>query len=288
MSYDFKDELKRVTDYYKQDRLQKRFSALICGPSGSGKTFLLRSCRYPVHVDSFDPGGTKCLSDWIKSGNVICDTRFENEDPLSPKAFALWKQSIDVRIQIKYFDHIGTYALDSSTMWMAAAMNAQQIISGTQGRAPSWNQDYKPVRAEMETYIRKLMSLPCDFILTGHLEKQEELLYKDPKTGIERKNIEYRYMTIGKAEITVPLLFDEVYVMEGKEDSNKQRLMTIQSQGKYQARSRLKGNGKLNDEEPADIKALLKKIGLSTEDKPKLSMKEEEVNKESSQPTTIK
>jgi hypothetical protein len=282
VSYNYKDELKRVTDYYAQDRLQKRFSALIYGPSGSGKTFLLRSCRRPVHIDSFDPGGTKCLLDWIKTGDIICDTRFESEDPLSPKAFAMWKQSIDIRLQVGYFNHIGTYALDSSTMWMAAAMNAQQIISGTQGKAPKWNQDYKPVRAEMETYIRKLMSLPCDFILTGHLEKNEELLSIDPKTGIERKNVEYRFMTIGKAEITIPLLFDEMYVLQGKEDLSGQRTMLIQAQGKFQARSRLKGNGKLSDEEPADIKALLKKIGLSIEDKPKLSMNKEEENKESS------
>jgi hypothetical protein len=50
-----------------------------------------------------------------------------------------------------------------------------------------------------------------------------------------------------------------------------QRNFLIEAQGKYQARSRLKGSGKLNATEPADIKALLKKIGLEWEDKPKLS-----------------
>jgi hypothetical protein len=40
--------------------------------------------------------------------------------------------------------------------------------------------------------------------------------------------------------------------------------------GEYVARSRLKGKGVLNSEEEPDIKALLKKCGFSTEDKPKL------------------
>jgi len=46
--------------------------------------------------------------------------------------------------------------------------------------------------------------------------------------------------------------------------------MLIDAQGTYIARSRLKSDGKLKDIEEPDIKKLLKKIGKSTEDKPKL------------------
>jgi len=62
MSYDPRKELKRVTDYYNQDPLQKRFSAIISGDIEAGKTYLLSTARFPVHIDSFDPGGTKCLA----------------------------------------------------------------------------------------------------------------------------------------------------------------------------------------------------------------------------------
>ena len=76
MAYDAKAELARVKKYYDQDPLQKRFSAIISGDSGSGKTYLLRTARFPVHIDSFDPGGTKCLEPWIKKGDIIADTQW--------------------------------------------------------------------------------------------------------------------------------------------------------------------------------------------------------------------
>ena len=54
MAYDAAAELKRVQDFYKGDKLQKRFSALVTGETNAGKTFLLRTARRPVHIDSFD------------------------------------------------------------------------------------------------------------------------------------------------------------------------------------------------------------------------------------------
>ena len=80
MAYDAAAELKRVQDFYKGDKLQKRFSALVTGETNAGKTFLLRTARRPVHIDSFDPGGTKGLRDLIASGDVVADTRYEDDD----------------------------------------------------------------------------------------------------------------------------------------------------------------------------------------------------------------
>ncbi len=268
MTYTPLDELKRVTDYYAQDKLQKRFSALICGESGSGKTFLLRSCRRPIHIDSFDPGGTKCLKKWIDSGDVIADTQWEGEDPLSPDRFARWKKAIDLRLQIGYFESFGTYCLDSATTWASSAMVAQ-----TGGQVPDWGKDYVPVKHEMDIYLRKLMAISCDFILTGHLDKKEKVIAIERKTGIKTSEVNYRFLTIGKAVVTMPLLFDELYVLKTNEGSSGlERVLITEAQGEFAARSRLKGSGVLNAEEPADIKALLKKIGLPCEDKPKLEL----------------
>ena len=74
MPYDALTELKRVKEYYNNDPLQKRFSAIICGETNTGKTYLLNTARFPIHIDSFDPGGTKCLDPWIKKGDIafIC------------------------------------------------------------------------------------------------------------------------------------------------------------------------------------------------------------------------
>src|SRR4030042_5062977 len=102
MPYDYQSELKRVKDYYAGDPLQKRFSALVTGETNAGKTYILRTARFPIHIDSFDPGGTKCLRDLIRSdsnpkGQIIADTQWEADDPFKPDKFALWKKAIDLR-----------------------------------------------------------------------------------------------------------------------------------------------------------------------------------------------
>jgi len=273
MPYDFKSELARVRKYYEGDPLQKRFSALVCGGIGSGKSYLLRTARRPVHVDSFDPGGTKCNLPLIKSGDMVADTRWETEDPYFPDKFAAWMKVTNIRLEMGYFNHFGTYCLDSATTWGEAVMNYRLAGEGRAGEAPKWAHDYVPQKTYMVNYIRKLMRLPCDFILTGHLREIEEIISVDTKTGVTRKSIEYRFYTVGQAVLTIPLLFDEIYVLLGKEGKDGvERKMLIDAQGKYIARSRLRANGKLDSVEAPNIKALLKKIGLSWEDKPKLEM----------------
>lgn len=271
MAYDFESELKRVKDYYKGDRLQQRFSALITGESGSGKSFLASTCRFPVHMDSFDPGGTKGLRTWIQRGDIVADTRWENEDPFKPSVFAEWKRTFEIRRKINYFDQFGTYYLDSATTWADSIMNEQLGSVNKAGEAPKWNRDYTPQKIQMINYIKQMMTLPCDFILTGHLKTMEEVLGQT-KEGSDLKRIYYRFMAVGQAMVIIPLQFDELYVMTGTETSSgtKRQLLT-DAQGKYIARSRLKGDGKLNSVEEPNIKALLKKIGLNWEDKPRLS-----------------
>src|SRR4030042_1064469 len=99
MPYDAKAELEKVKKHYNNDPLQRRFSALVTGETNSGKTYLLRTCRKPIHIDSFDPGGTKGLRDLIEKGDVVVDTSYENEDPFSPTAYANWKKNNEVRLK---------------------------------------------------------------------------------------------------------------------------------------------------------------------------------------------
>lgn len=267
MAYDTAKELARVKKYYDQDRLQTRFSALICGEIGAGKTYLLRTARLPVHIDSFDPGGTKCLRPWIDKGWVVADTTFENEDPFAPSVWAEWCKITEVRFKIGYYDRFGTFAIDSSTKWQKAAMNNIQAAAGKAGEAPRYRHDYNPTKILMVNYTDKFMKLNCDFFLLGHFKVDEELLSIDSSTGVERKLIKNRFMTIGDAAITIPLNFDEIYVLKVV---SGERILVTEAQGEYIARSRLKSNGKLGKEEPADIKAILKKAGIEWQDKPRL------------------
>ena len=272
MAYDYKKELDKVKGFYEGDPLQKRFSALVTGETNAGKTYLLRTARKPIHIDSFDPGGTKCLRDLIKKGDVVADTQWESDNPFNPTAFARWMKTIDIRSQIGYFNHFGTYCLDSATTFGDAVMNYQLANKSRAGEAPQHRHDYNPQKVYMTNYIKKLMRIPCDFILTGHLREIKKLIRVDAKTGIATEEIKYRFLTTGQAVVTIPLLFDEIYVITGKDSRGREpkREMLIDSLGEYIARSRLKANGLLNATEPPDIKALLKKIGLDWGDKPRL------------------
>lgn len=274
MAYDYRKELKRVKDYYDGDPLQKRISILVTGETNAGKTYLLRTARKPIHVDSFDPGGTKCLRDLIAKGDIIADTSWEADDPFNPDTFAKWMKAVNIRFQIGYFEKFGTYCLDSATTFGDTVMNYQLASKDRAGEPPRHRQDYNPQKVYMTNYIKKLMRLPCDFIMTGHLREIKKLVRIDQKTGIATEDIKYRFYTTGQAVVTIPLLFDEIYVMTGKDGRGREpkREMLIDSLGEYIARSRLKANGLLEATEPPDIKALLKKIGLDWRDKPRLEV----------------
>ena len=271
MPYDYRNELKKVKEYYEGDPLQKRFSAIITGETNAGKTFILRTARFPVHIDSFDPGGSKCLEPWIKKGDIVVDTSYENEDPFNPTAYAKWKKDTETRLMIGYYSNFATYCIDSLTTFGDAVMHNVLAGKDRAGDVPQMRKDYNPQKNEIINYVRKLMNLPCDFILTGHLREHRKLLHLDTKTGIEREEVKYRLHVTGQAVITIPLLFDELYVILGKGMPPKRELV-LDSLGEYVARSRLKKEKKLDTKEDPDIKALLKKAGISWEDKPKLEL----------------
>jgi len=278
MPYDPQKELKRVVDYYNQDPMQERFSAIISGDSGAGKTFLLKTARFPIHIDSFDPGGTKSIAELIRNknnpnGQIIADTSYEIEDPYEPTAYDRWKKDVEVRLQIGYFDMFGTYVLDSLSTFGAAVMNyiMKNAKGGSRaGEVPMHRRDYNPQKTEIVNRIKKLMSLKCDFFLMAHLNESEDTIGMT-KEGLPIKTEKYRLKITGDAIVTIPLQFDELYVLLGKGSPVKRELI-LDSQGKYIARSRLNREGKLSHSEEPNIKKLLKKAGLKWEDKEPLEM----------------
>ena len=110
--------------------------------------------------------------------------------------------------------------------------------------------------------MRDMASLPCDCILTGHDDMD-----KDEVSG----KMFVHLMITGKLQKRIPLLFDEIYHTDTVETSKGlgYRFLTRKT-GLYQARTRLGKGGELDLYEPQDYKAILKKVGMSTEDKPSL------------------
>ena len=150
MPLEIKTEVEKLQKMYKEDPRQSSFSALVLATFGSGKSYILRTARKPVHIDSFDPGGTKCLKKWIKSGEIIADTRWEVDDPLNPYCYKEWLKEFEYRLENGYFDHFGTYALDSSTTWSQAIMNWVLLKAKIPGQAPRRNHDYVPQKIQIQ------------------------------------------------------------------------------------------------------------------------------------------
>jgi len=273
MPLNIQAEIASVRKYYETDERQQGFNLLLLGEYGSGKTPILLTARKPIWIDSFDPKGTVGLKQWVDRGEVVVDARYEDDDPYSPEAFKQWERNFKIRYREKeaFFGALGTYCIDSSTTFTSAAMNFKMAEANRAGLTPSRNKDYNPAKVVMQNYIRKCLNLPCDFILTGHLKRIDRLLSIDVSTGIERRDIKYRYDAIGQAANFIPLMFSEIYVVRPKETSSgiKSELVTSAA-GKYIARSKLTSDGFLKDVEESNIKAILKKVGLPAKDKPLL------------------
>jgi len=228
---DITAEFAELQKNYASDPRQSTFNVLLLGDGGTGKTYMSKTCEMPVHFDSFDPGGTKSVRDLIAKGLIYADTRFENEDPLNPTAFALWETEFKRRKAGGYFEQIGTYYLDSSTMWAQAAMNLILKKAGRPGKAPLFNKDYTPQKIAVRNYLLQILDLPCDVVVTGHLA-----MNTDEVTG----RVTYRYQTTGRGTVELPTLFDEVYVMDPVETSKGiQRRILTTATGRHMARSRL-------------------------------------------------
>lgn len=269
---------EKLKTLYAENVRNKVFHVLLTGETGTGKTHLLRTARRPVHIDSFDPGGTIPLQDLIEQGHIIVDNQYEQEDRTRPTMYAKWQSTFDQRLMSGYFNVFSTYCLDSSTLWSEAVMNYVILKASTStnthinkispGDAPRFNHDFSPQKNLIQNAMRKILTLPCDVIVTGHLSAE----YETRIVGGEEVQIKtgMRYMTTGQGRIIIPLMFSELWVMfaEAKGTGTEYKVLTAKH-GLYQAKTRI-GSGKFATFETPDIKALLKKAGWPTEDKPAL------------------
>lgn len=261
MPLDARIEAERLRNLYKEDPRQSSFNLLLMGETGTGKTYIARTARKPVHIDSFDPSGTLCLREWIMKGEIVADTQYENEDPKAPKMFLEWCKNFEIREKDKYFESFGTYMLDSSTMFAEAVMNSILKAANLTGQAPRFTHDYVPQKVAIHNWFKRILSLPCDVIITGHIEP-----IKDEVLG----SVEYRYMTTGKGATIIPLLFTEKWIAHTKQTaSGVEYQILTQRTGKYIASSSIAA-GKLDTFEVPDIKKILSKCGWETKDKPSL------------------
>lgn len=258
------DITKTLADFnsmYTEADEERGHNFLVYGAMGTGKTRLVRTCRRPVLVHSFDPGGTTTIRDLLrdKESGVVADTRFEVEDAKKPTAWSLWEKEVTRLEREETFPQLGTYVIDSLTMWSEALMNE---ILKKRGRANGVPQlaDYNVLIATVRDEMKHLAGLDCDILATGHIDMD-----KDDVTG----RLTTTVMITGKLKVKIPLLFDEIYVAQAKQtkDGSEYSLLT-RPDGTAHARTRLGAEGKFDMYEQPNIKYLLEKAGEDASDKP--------------------
>lgn len=261
---------KDLKEMYKGN-LSNNF--LIYGGTGAGKTTLIRTCRAPILVHSFDPDGTRALEGpmdslpydtCIDNGKIMVDTQFERENPSKPTAYTAWMREMDKLEAMGMFDHLGTFVLDSLTTFGAAVLNEVMKNASKGNRAGETPQqdDWLPQMVRVENSIRKILNYKCDFLLIAHDAK-----VKDEVTGRTQTDI----LVTGKLARRIPTVFSEQYHAETTEKSSgiERNLLTAKT-GSYYAKTGMGKNGLLDTREPADIKAMLKKCGRDYADKPSI------------------
>jgi len=255
---DVEAEFNEIRQRYQEDTRNESFNLLLYGDYGTGKTYSLRTARMPVLIHSFDPGGTDSVLDLIESGEVIADTRFEVEDADNPSAYKKWEKEYQQLKRKGFFEHIGTYVIDSATMWADALMN-QVLKSNNRAGGKPQLQDYLVQIGTAKDAVVDATGLPCDFILTGHID-----IDKDEVSGRMRSTL----MITGKLKTKLPLLFNEVWVAQANQTSGGINYTFLtQADGLYQARSRLAATADLDKNEDQNIRKILEKAGRDTSSK---------------------
>ena len=256
------NEFAEIRNRYQAMPNRETFNGIVYGYMGTGKTTLLGTARKPVLIHSFDPGGEKSLVDKIETGEVMVDSTYQAEDAKKPTAYRSWEKEFDrLRHKDGFFESIGTYAIDSVTTWSEALMNSILKAGGRAGSIPQM-QDYLVQINTLRDAIKLVTSLPCDVILTGHVDSEKDEVTGRVTTGV---------MITGKLKEKLPLLKDEVYMTMSKETSKgvEYSLLT-RNTGLYKARTRMGRNGLFETYEEPNIKALIEKAGVDSSDKPLL------------------
>jgi len=253
---EMRERFEKLRNGYLADPSTGRFRALIYGDFGSGKTKVCSTARAPIHIDEFDAQGLETLDEDIRSGRVI-PCRYDNEQSSNPTQYKRWERDFAERKNSGYFDHIGTYVIDSATWFIIAMMN--QIVFDKRSKRPDGIpaiQDYLIQQIAVRDILMMTTILPCDFIMTGHIDVTEN----------EMGQIQTSLSAPKGLKNIIPTMFSEVYVTRviSSPSGVKYSLLT-ESDGIYKAETRI-GQGKFSRLEEPDIKALLEKAGREHED----------------------
>jgi len=250
---------QQIREMYLSKRKSRSLSVMLMGEFSSGKTSFICQAPKPILIDSFDPNGTAVIEDkymnLIESGQILIRTWWK-ESHESPEAYRKWGKAWDADVASRFFDKLGTYAIDSCTTFIDALSN--EVSKDNKLEAGELEiRDYKTIYNTVKTHVKIMSDFDCHFILTAHLMPE-----KDALTGELRMVLD----TYNRLRSQLPLLFTEKYVIRRK-SAEDCKILTAPS-GIYKAGTQM--SSKLQPIEEPNFKALLRKAGFPSEDKPSL------------------
>ena len=261
-------EAKRMAEEYQRLYSElvgsrQSFSCLVMGLFGAGKTTFACTGRLPILVDTFDPNGTiifqtdPFLRDLVQKGALVTRT-FWNESTHSPTEYQKWEKIWQDDCKSGFIGRFGTYCIDSGTTQLEAITN---YIAYKKGRGDNLQiQDYPIIYNIIRDIVKISSSQGADFIYTGHLVDARNDLTSEVMAELD---------TYQRLKSRLPLLFTEKYViMEKQTSKGVEHILLTEPRGRFRASTQLGAKGIFKAEEVPNIKELLKKAGMQSEDKP--------------------
>ena len=219
--------MKSVKDRELETSLLK---VLVLGDYGTGKSVFASSFPQPGYVFDFDNGMVT-----YEGGDWLYDTFAAT----AAGWVAFEKALPEVEKEIKA-GNIKTVVVDSLTslgdcaMERAMQLDPKRSVEG----GPIWNVHYQIQKNLVAPKIRRILSYPCNIVITGHWKVQQ-----DAQTG-SISSIDL--LIVGDLSAKVPGYFDEVYAAGTTGmGSNLRYILRTAPYGLYKARSRYSGVMKL-------------------------------------------
>ena len=200
---------------------------LLIGDTGSGKSTQLLTLPGRKFVYIFDPNALATYAgfdvDYETYLPELADVDFmprsirkdkkQYKDEVKgftggdTKLYLDWAADVNQKVADGFFDDYDVVAIDSLTLWGAAALDRigqlQEQVGSEDNRT-----DYR-IAGEVESNaLRAFLSLPCTIVCMAHTE-----VWQDDKTHKIFKRITLH----GGARVRVPLLFTNIWVTAGEE-----------------------------------------------------------------------
>lgn len=215
-----------------------QFKLLIMGEPGEGKTVLACSFPGPALLLDFD-GKADSAASFYKGQDLVNHIDVEElnaslvDDPIQKLNEIIDKKLIPQQREGKL--EYKTIILDSVTTFSRAVLNhivktnpGIKRVASKQGVQPGM-QDYGILRREFAKLIPGLLSLPCNIVMTAHIDAK-----KDDLTG----EISRGPVMDGSFSQELGIYFKEVWVLSTEKGK---RMAQTQSNFKFKCRSQIKG-----------------------------------------------